>query len=82
MNVKLIAEYTGISVNMIEKHYGRLIGGAEELNKLFGSCASRAACCLTIFSVVSRAGHSWCRRRDLNLLVPFVHEGKVSRNVP
>ncbi len=43
MNMKLIAEYTGTSVNMIEKHYGRWIGGADELNKLFGSRAPSRA---------------------------------------
>jgi integrase len=39
VKIKWLAEYCGTSVAMIEKHYGKYLGGdsAEQLNQLFGS---------------------------------------------
>ena len=39
LNIKVLAEHCGISVQMIEKHYGMYItsDAQEQLSKLFGS---------------------------------------------
>ena len=37
VKIKWLAEYCGTSVAMIEKHYGKYLGGEDQLNQLFGA---------------------------------------------
>ena len=93
VKIKWLAEYCGTSVAMIEKHYGKYLGGdsEEQLNQLFGAKSETLSETFEAdegqkmrqTAEISRKENWWRQRNSVkNLYVPFrsTYNDQLSRN--